>query len=217
MTRIKQRSPNMRKFFMQNTKRHHALCAAALLLLGLSAQAATLVDTGTPNGNAVGAYALDNTDFIAGQFSLTQRVDVTAIQAHVLGAAVGETFTLALYADNTLHLPGNLLFSAQARVAAEGWNGLASLTGWTLAPGLYWVGVEVGAADTASSALLDRGAPTLLARTAFNDGSTYVATVSPMSFGLRLDATVVAVPEPAQWVLMAAGLFAMTLVRRSAR
>jgi PEP-CTERM motif len=202
---------------MNNT---HALCsfaAAAFLACSLSATAATLVDTGTPNGLTTFAYALDSNDFYAGQVSFASGGSITAISTHVLGTTPGETFSLVLYSNSVSNLPGTELYATTATLTADGWNGVTGLSGWTLAAGSYWVAVEVRDGDTAGSGsiagtVLDKGAPAPLARTALNSGSGYGAT--PMSFGLRIEGTVTAVPEPAQWALMAAGLGLMALTRR---
>ena len=192
------------------------LAAAALSAAGM-AQATLVVDTGNPGGSYIGALALDGNDSIAGQFTLAQAGSVDAISTHLLGGTAGETFTLSLYADSAAHGPGSLLYAATATFGADGWNGVSGLSGWTLASGSYWVGVEIGANDTLGSgsitgALLDVGAPSPLARTAFNAGSAYQVTTQPLSFGLRVD--VAAVPEPAAWVLAAAGLAGLAVQQR---
>jgi hypothetical protein len=203
---------------MKMTPALFSLSAVALLVCSLSATAATVVDTGTPNGLATGAYALDSSDFYAGQVSFASGGSITAISTHVLGATAGETFSLALYSNGAGNLPGNALYVATATLAANGWNGALALSGWTVAAGTYWVAVEVREGDTAGTgsatgSLLDKGAPAPLARTAFNDGSGYAVSAAPLSFGLRIEGTVVAVPEPAPWALMAAGLGLMALKR----
>ena len=185
-----------------------SLTAAAWLLTGaVSASAALPVDTGTPSGVSF-AYAFDASDFYAGQLSLTAATQIDSIAAHVVGGSSGETFTVVLYSDSDAHLPDTALYAATATFTVDGWNGISGLSGWNLAAGSYWVGLEIGALDTLGSAtgnaLLDRGTPQPLLRTAFNPGSAYSA--SPVDFGLQ----VAAVPEPASVALMLAGL-AVTL------
>ena len=187
---------------------------AAIGALGLaiaSAAAAHLVDTGTPSGNATGAYTLDGTDYYAGQVTFAGAAQLQAISAHILGGTTGETFSIVLYDDSAQHLPGTALYTADATFGLDGWNGASGLANWNVAAGTYWIGLEIGALDTLGSAsitgaLLDVGAPMPLSRTAFNPGSGYQATPSALGFGLQVDATVAAVPEPETLALLLAGL-----------
>ena len=197
------------------------LAAAAILLAGAApAHAALSVDTGTPNGNAIGAFAFDSNDSYAGKITFADAATIQAISTHVLDAAAGETFTIALYDDSAAHLPGTALYSATVTVDANslnGWTGASGLTGWNVQAGSYWVGLEIGSTDslgTASltGALLDRGVAMPLAQTAFNSGSGYQAT-NGLDFGLRVN-SVPAVPEPSETLLMLAGLVALASVVR---
>ena len=185
-----------------------SLTTAAWLLTGAaSASAALPVDTGTPNG-APFAYAFDSSNSYAGQVTLIEATQVASIAAHVVGGSAGETFTVSVYSDSAAHVPETALYAATATFAVDGWNGISGLSGWNLAAGNYWIGLEIGALDTlgtaTGNALLDSGTPHSLLRTAFNSGSGYSA--SPVDFGLQ----VAAVPEPASVALMLAGL-AVTL------
>ena len=60
-----------------------SLCTAALLALAPQAQAATVADTGTPGGDAIGALAFDAFDWVAGQVSFTQAAQIEIGRAHV--------------------------------------------------------------------------------------------------------------------------------------
>ena len=197
------------------------LAAAAVLLAGVApAHAALSVDTGTPNGNAIGAFAFDSNDSYAGKITFTENTTIQDISTHVLDGAAGETFTIALYDDSAAHLPGTALYSATATVDASGlngWNGASGLTGWNVQAGSYWVGLDIGSTDTLGTAsltgaLLDRGVAMPLAQTAFNSGSGYQATAG-LDFGLRVS-SVSAVPEPSETLLMLAGLVALAPVVR---
>ena len=210
---------NGRRKLPMNKHKHFALsllAAAPLLAAAGPACAALVVNTGTPNGSPVGAFALDATDFHAGQVAFAQDVSLRSILAHVLGGSAGETFSLALYDDSAAHLPGHALYRATATFDADGWNGVSGLAGWTATAGTYWIGVELGAVDTlgassATGALLDVGAPRPLARTAFDVGSGWQASTAPLSFGLQVDAQG-AVPEPGSLPLLLAALGGMSLL-----
>ena len=195
--------------------------AAATLLAGVApAHAALSVDTGTANGNAIGAFAFDSNDSYAGKITFADATTIQAISTHVLDGAAGETFTIALYDDSAAHLPGTALYFATATVDANGlngWSGASGLAGWNVQAGNYWIGLEIGSTDTLGTAsltgaLLDRGVAMPLAQTAFNSGSGYQATAG-LDFGLRVNA-VPAVPEPSETLLMLAGLVALASVVR---
>ncbi len=186
----------------------------------LTSAGAHTIDTGTPNGQQIGALALDANDYYAGQVSFTTGTLIQAAYAHVLGGAAGETFTVALYDNANGRVPGSALYSTTAIFGANGWNGAGGLAGWLVGAGTYWVAFEVGFGDTLGSssiagALLDVGAPNPLTRTAFDAGGAYVATSSPLSFGLQLDAR--AVPEPSTVALVFTGLALVSAAARRRR
>ncbi|MEP6502080.1 MAG: hypothetical protein ABJD97_02025 [Betaproteobacteria bacterium] len=186
--------------------------ATALALCG-AAGAATVVDTGTPDGVAVGSYAFDGSDWYAAQVSFASASTIDAILGHVLGGTAGETFTVSLYADDASHLPGTALYTGSAVFGADGWNGLTGLGGWNVAAGDYWVGLEILGTDTlgagsVTGALLDQGAPAPLAHWAWDaTGGFGYDALGTTSIGLRVDAMAAStVPWPASANLMAAGL-----------
>lgn len=186
-----------------------AACAAAS-----ASHAAVVVDTGTPGGNAWNAFVLDANDSVAAELQLAQSTALSSIQAHLLGGASGETFTIALYSDAASR-PGNLLYTATATYGTDGWNGVNGLSGWNVGAGNYWIAIELGWNDTlggssVTGALLDRGAPKPLLHTAFNAGAGYQPSAASMDFGLR----VTAVPEPDALALCLAGLGVLGAVAR---
>ena len=211
----------MRRIHAMNKTLLASLSAAAALL-ALPAHAATVVDTGTPNGQAVGALAFDSEDWADAQVSFASESTIANIQGHILGGATGETFDISLLANDGRFGPGDVLYTTTATFGSDGWNG-ASLTGWNVAAGSYWVEFEIQGADTLGSssvtgALLDLGAPNPVANTVSTGDAGFTYQASPLSFGLRVDASVVsAVPESSSTALMLAGLawlFVPAFVRR---
>lgn len=198
----------------------HAVAAAAVLLgCAAPASAAWVVDTGVPNGNPIGAYAFDGSDSYAGQVTFANAAQIVSVATHVLGGSAGETFTVLLYADSASHLPGAALYQATATFAVDGWNGVSGLSDWSVTAGNYWVAFEIGFGDnlgagSASGALLDRGVPAPLSRTAFDAGGGYQISPAPLDFGVRVAAVAAAVPEPSVGLLMLAGFGAIGWVAR---
>ena len=199
------------------------ILAAALLACAPLAQASTVVDTGTPDGAAVGALVFDAIDWTAARVNFAAAANVDAIQAHILGGTAGETFDVSLFADDAATGPGTLLYTTTATYGAQGWNGASGLAGWTVGAGSYWVEFEIQGDDTlgagsVTGALLDLGAPSPLAATASTSDGGFSYQAGAQSIGLRVDATAVsAVPEPAAALQVLAGtllLSSLGLVRR---
>ena len=182
-------------------------CAAALCALAPHAQAATVVDTGTPNGGAVGALAFDGVDWVAAQVTFTQAARIGAIQGHVLGGTAGETFDVSLFSADGGPGPGTLLYTATATFGADGWNGVSGLGGWQVGAGSYWIEFEIQGDDSLGSssvtgALFDTGAPHPLATAAFTSDAGFSYADGPASFGLRVST----VPWPSSASLMLAAV-----------
>lgn len=199
------------------------LGATALLAGATLAHAATVVDTGTPGGSAVGALAFDTVDWTAAQVSFATASRVDAIQGHLLGGAAGETFDISLFAADAAQGPGSLLYTTTATYGVDGWNGVSGLGGWTVGAGSYWIEFEIQGGDTlgASSvtgALLDLGAPDPLALTASTSDGGFSYESGAQSIGLRVEATALSpVPEAAPaWQVVAGTLLLSSLgvVRR---
>lgn len=173
----------------------------ALLMLAGLANAARVVDTGTPvNGSPL---VLDSNDWLAGQVSFTEALNINSISAYLddLGAG-GGNFSIALYSDNNNHV-GTLLNSVNGTYGNLGWNGVANLN-WLVAAGKYWIGLEV---NDFSNFVAAQVAPAPLAHTAFTDGShnNSYQMYDGLSFGVQVDA-VSAVPEPESYAMTLAGL-----------
>lgn len=193
----------------------------AIALMGaVQAQAALVVDTGTPVPVANGyPLAVDGNDWLAGQVNFNQALVINSIKAYLndqgnIGSGyAGDTFTIALYSD-AANAPGALIASATGHFTTasgdSGWNGASNLH-WAVGPGTYWAAVEIGAADTfVGEAPVT--APNPLARYAFNSGGYAGYQVfSGYAAGLQIDATP-AVPEPASFAMILAGLGVLGLL-----
>ena len=184
-----------------------SLSTAALLALAPLAQAATVVDTGTPGGQAVGALAFDSVDWVAAQVTFSQASRIDAIQGHLLGGAAGETFDISLFSSDGGAGPGSLMYTTTATFGADGWNGVSGLGDWNVVAGQYWIEFEIQGDDSLGSssvtgALFDTGAPHPLAPTAFTGDAGFSYVDSPLSFGLRVST----VPWPPSASLMLAGM-----------
>jgi hypothetical protein len=182
--------------------------AAALLALALPAGAATVVDTGTPNGAAVGALVFDGSDWVAARVSFANAATIDAVAGHLLGGSAGETYDIALYEGGAT--PGAPLFATTATFGADGWNGASGLD-WTVAPGSYWIEFEVNGNDTLGStptptgALFDTGvAHPVQTATTPDWGFSYEAGAP--SIGLRVSV----VPEPTGALQVLAGMLLLT-------
>ena len=187
----------------------------ALLATASLAHAATVVDTGTPNGPAVGSLVFDGSDWVAARVDFASASTVDAIAGHILGGSAGETFDISLYGGGAK--PGAQLFTTTATYGADGWNGASGLA-WTVAPGSYWIEFEVnwndtlGNTPTATGALFDTGvAHPVPTATTPDGGFTYDA--SAQSIGLQVSV----VPEPTGALQVLAGMLlltSMSVVRR---
>jgi hypothetical protein len=187
----------------------------ALLALAPLAQAHTVVDTGTPNGAAVGSLVFDSSDWVAAQVNFADAATIDAIAGHILGGTAGETFDISLYDGGAT--PGSQLFTTTATYGIDGWNGASGLA-WTVAPGSYWIEFEVnwndtlGTTSTATGALFDTGvAHPVQTATTPDWGFTYDA--SAQSIGLQVSV----VPEPAGALPLLAGMLLLSTLSLARR
>jgi len=182
--------------------------AASVLTVGV-ASAATLIDTGTPDGSRAG-FAVDATDFVAVEFNAPAAWQLDEIGAYLVGGNPGDHFAVSLYRDAS-GLPGELIASARVSFVADGWNRISSL-GWHLpAAGSYWLGLEGTVSESVPGLLVPEGsfvAPAgglrMPGATAFSDGS-YIGYRTDPAIQFALQA-VGAVPEPTSFALMLLGV-----------
>ncbi len=192
-----------------------SFAAAAALASAPSAQAALVVDTGTPNGSPVGSLVFDGSDWVAARVDFANAATIAAIAGHVLGGSAGETFDISLYDGGSA--PGAQLFTTTATYGADGWNGASGLA-WTVAPGSYWIEFEVngndtlGSTPTATGALFDTGVAHPVQTASTPDwGFTYDA--SAQSIGLQVSV----VPEPAGAPQVLAGMLLLSTLSLARR
>ena len=187
---------------------------AALALAPLSAQAAFVLDTGSPSATGQPAV-LDGGDFYAAEFSLGAGQTITSLQAYMAPGAsdVGANFTVTVYDEDLL---GNrhptAQFSQQATFNGTGWNGLTDLSLAGLAAGKYWVAFEVGPDDLnfglSLAALGSAGSAAALAY-AVENTDTYTS-IGAVPFAAQVNA----VPLPAALLLFGSGLLGLGTVSR---
>jgi hypothetical protein len=208
---------------MKMTKTALAATLFAVFLAPAAANAAFVLDTGTPTAAALGSsgtpLVLDGNDFYAAEFNLSAGQTVNSISAYLMAGldSPGDTFTIALYSASDF---GNRnavqQFAGQATYTADGWNGLTGVNFTATTAGQYWAAVEVGAADTATG--LDLPTPlaggTAPARAfAYNAGSGYTSA-GALPFGIQVDATT-PVPLPAAFWLLGSGTLGLgSMLRR---
>jgi opacity protein-like surface antigen len=191
-------------------KRTLVAAALALALASGGAQAANVVDTGTPTGPGL---TFDKTQYFAGEFSLLGDSVINSIQGY-FGTVAGNVGISVL--SNAGDLPGSVLFSTNLTTVAgsSSWNGVSGLN-LSLAAGDYWVAFAPDFSALYNE--MPTGAPAPLA--AYSQHGVSGGWESPnfnLGVGVRIDATVVAapVPEPTSIAMYALGLAGLAVVAR---
>lgn len=176
--------------------RFMSVALAATLAIAAPAQAATIVDTGTPTGKD-GVIALNPSQKLAGRFSLTSATLLTDIQGFIGSSTNSEEITIAI--SDGVTTPGNVLYSgALTAVSNASFQGLSGLN-WMLDAGNYWVSF----ASSGYSSMVP-GAPRPMSQTAYTD-TRWGWQSYPMSMGVRISGVAAAVPEPTTWAMMIVG------------
>ena len=173
------------------------IALAATLSIAAPAQAATIVDTGTPAGRGVALYPNQQ---LAGYFSLTSATVLTDVQGFMGAADNPGDVTIAISEGSDL--PSTPLYAGTfASVKAASFQGLSGLN-WLLEAGNYWVSFS----STGNNGMT-LGAPDPLSKGAFwQNGQWYGEARSEDSLGVRISGVAAAVPEPATWAMMLLGL-----------
>jgi MYXO-CTERM domain-containing protein len=184
---------------------------AILMFVASHANAALIVDTGTPNPTGLGSILTGN-DFFAGQVTFSQDSTISSIQTYLtLDGPSGfptDSFTVALYNNTVNNTVGSWINSFTANYSGtEGWNGVYNIS-QLVSAGKYWVAFE---GDSSGANYIAADAPNPLALTAFASYSAY--SNSPMKFALQVDA-VAAVPEADSYAMFLAGLGLLGFISR---
>lgn len=201
-------------------KKHSYLTIIAFLLILLlkpiEAKAVFIVDTGEPPGDGSGGIALVSDQWGAAEIVLTQPYTVTSMEGWMSDFYENPTLTLALYGDGgSIPDVTSEIFSQVFTVPPNpfphaGWHGVSGLN-LNLLPGEYWVAFEVRPGDTYSGAL-PQFPPSPLANYAFTFEGLYRST--PDTFGVRVDAESVVIPEPSTLLLLTVGVFGLAVRRK---
>jgi hypothetical protein len=186
--------------------------AAALVFgcVSVFAQSAVVVDTGTPSEPL--GYALTNTQYFAGEFSLAQNLVLDSIEGY-FGTKNGSV-AISVHADGG-DIPGSVLFfSTLATTAGDtAWNGLSGL-GWSLAAGTYWVSFAPNFVTTGNGGDVSMPgfAPNPLAHYAISSGNNTWNSIG-YDVGVRIE-TAAAVPEPSALLMYGVGIIGMGFIAR---
>jgi hypothetical protein len=175
--------------------------AIAMFIAG-QANAALIVDTGTPNQTSLGSILTVN-DYFAGQVTFSQASTINSIQTFLTldtpSGFAADSFTVALYSNTANNTVGSLINSFTANYSVTGWNGVSNINELVSA-GKYWIAFE---GDSSGASYIAANAPNPLALTAFASSSSY--SNYPMNFALQVDA-VAAVPEADSYAMLVIGL-----------
>ena len=186
---------------------------AILMLLAGQANAALIVDTGTPTQTSLGSILTAN-DYFAGQVTFSQASTINSIQTYLTLDVPSDfganSFTVALYSNTLNDNVGSLINSFTATYSSTGWNGVSSMNEQVSA-GKYWIAFE---GDSSGASYIAPNATNPLALTAFASSSAY--SIYPMSFALQVDA-VAAVPEADSYAMLTVGLGILGFMSRRRR
>lgn len=196
--------------------------AMALMLSASGAGAATLYDSGTPDGG--GRYGIGSGQFMAGHFVLGSAGTITGIEAFLGTHALtqpGSILTVAIRGEAQkpagFELPGEEIYSHVIVAGDPGsteWRGALDLD-WQLVAGSYWVTFELRSGQDFSGYML-AGANNPLALYAFSNPIgewTQQGFDADSAPGIRLHGVggdfslgnPSAAPEPTTWAMMIVG------------
>jgi len=129
-----------------------AVLTIAILLFGAfgTAQAVVIVDTAP--GPSTEGWTLNGTQWLAGEFLLSEGYTITSVEGFMWGSTDGTpTLTAVIYGDN-YGVPGTQLYSGKFSTGYDSggdgdWYGVSNQS-WFLSSGVYWAAFEVRLGDT---------------------------------------------------------------------
>ncbi|MEP6869816.1 MAG: PEPxxWA-CTERM sorting domain-containing protein [Novosphingobium sp.] len=194
-------------------------CTFAATMIGAPAAFAVTIFNSGPGYTSCGAcYTVNDTQSLAGRFSVTQTTQITSILGW-LAPGYDDNLTISLLQDNgaliqSYSLPAQVLNSASfafGKLSSDNgfynprWAGVSGLN-WTIGSGDYWVSFasnHIGDGSTAMPALA--GTPTTI-YSYYNPGNArWIQGGFATSFQVFGDQIVTATPEPSTWAMMLVG------------
>lgn len=201
------------------------MMGAAIALAAIQSQTASaqsfVLDTGTPPASGTPSVTLASADWYAAEFTVGAGQTLSELSAYMTQGAgqVGNTFTWDLYSAGGVFLGANRELptdSATGTFNGNGWN--STSVNWAVAPGSYWIALQVNSAsqtpglDLVTQTSTTTGtAPAQAFAFAGTTGRYAVETNNP--FGIQVSA----VPLPAAAWLFGSALAGLGFAARRRR
>lgn len=184
----------------------NVLVLTIALLYAQIVSAQLIIDTGS--GPSTGGLILEQTQWLATEFTLDQTYTISDIEGWG-GAGPGGAADILIYADSATG-PGLELYSGTVNVIGSDnhWFGLHNLT-WLLDAGTYWAAFEVHTGQSMRGWMGD-GVPFPSGAFSANQYGQGWTVTAPNTIGLRITAEEY-LPEPQTFSLIGVGLVALII------